>query len=160
MADWRLTYRGASFPAEMRIVDVNIGAPAIDVTSIEPATRAGGIFARRTVRGRSITVTFVLMENDPEKRMTLLKQVNSLLTSNAEVELTMGVNGARIMCTCTKLPDVSAAQFWEVLSFELYANDPYFYTTKTLSKTLAYTSNIIKLTDTNATNLAWKIIMN
>lgn len=160
MAEWKLTLARASFPAEMQIVDIIIGAPVVETTAVTPATRAGGIFARRTVRHRPIKVTFVLMEGDAVKRLRLARQVISVLQSNAEMELLSTVNNMRIMCTCTKLPDISAAQYWETLSFELTAQDPYWYSTALKTSTLSSTTNNIKQSDADVTSIAWKITMN
>lgn len=45
----------------IHVIDIVVGAPEIQSSSVSPATRNGDIYARRRYGKRSIDITFVVM---------------------------------------------------------------------------------------------------
>lgn len=78
MAEYDVNFRGVPLSTAapgVRLIDVDISAPEIENTMIQPALMSGSIFARQKYASRKITITFAVMENDIAKRHKIISDV-------------------------------------------------------------------------------------
>lgn len=111
--------------APVRVMDVFVSSPSVEVTALDVPLRAGAHFVRRKLGMRTVTATFVLLEPDEEKRRRYLADIVAWASSERECRLrsTPELEGY-LMAVCSQYPDQSSREFWEVLTLVFTAVDP------------------------------------
>ena len=111
--------------APVNVLDVVISAAPVNVATLDVPLLVGSKFVRRKIGTRTVTVTFVLMEEDEEARRRYLADIVEWATSDQEQVLksTPDANG-HLMAVCSQYPEQSSKQYWEVLTLAFTASDP------------------------------------
>lgn len=111
--------------APVNVLDVVISAAPVNVAMLDVPLAVGSKFVRRKIGTRTVTVTFVLMEEDEEARRGYIADIVDWATSDREQVLksTPDANG-HLMAVCSQYPEQSSKQYWEVLTLEFTASDP------------------------------------
>ena len=117
-----------SIGKEIRIIDVNVSAPSILPTIINPDLIDGALFSRSNYGERTVTVTFVIMTDDKARRSELFRELYlwADIKSTHSLVVPQEPDGY-LDAVCTSLPDASSASYWDQLELVFTAYDPYFH---------------------------------
>lgn len=113
---------------KIRVVDVVVSSPSVNLTTINPALRNGDIFARKLFAPRTVSVSFTIMESRMETRAEIISDVVEWASSDEEKRLFVPQHAdAFLEAVCTEYPEDSAANFWDVLTLVFRASNPFFH---------------------------------
>lgn len=111
--------------APVNVLDVIVSAPPVELVTQNIPLMDGARFVRRKRGMRTVTVPFVLMEQDEEVRRGHITDIISW-ASKGELCKLRGTPEpcGHLMAVCTQYPDQKSREFWEVLSLVFTALDP------------------------------------
>ncbi len=121
----------------IHILDVAVGAPGIENTTIQPALMDGDIFARTRYMSRTISIQFVVMASSILSRASTIAKLCKWAASREPKKLKIPSHGGYIMAVCSSFPSVSAKEYWEPLTIDFVADDPFFQSETESSVSLA-----------------------
>lgn len=113
---------------QVRIVDIVIGQPVLEVVAPAKALIAGSRFVRRRYSTREVVVTLDLSIQDVTTREAARKALLAWCDHDTPVWLQLdAVTGKHLVVTCSSLPEFSIGQWWlSDLQIKFTALDPYF----------------------------------
>lgn len=113
--------------APVNVLDVIVSSPDINLTMLDVPLRAGSQFVRKKIGTRTVTVPFLLMEQDAEKRRRHIENIIAWAGTEQECMLksTPEPEGF-LMAVCSEFPKQSSRDFWEVLTLVFTAADPHY----------------------------------
>lgn len=111
--------------APVNVLDVIVSSPPVNVTTLDIPLRAGAKFVRSKIGMRMVTVPFLLMEDDEEKRRTHIADIIEWATTEHECALlSTPESEGYLMAVCSQYPNQSSRDFWEVLTIVFTASEP------------------------------------
>lgn len=114
--------------APVTISGVYVEPPKIKPKWEDRPVNSGAHFIRTRYEERTIEISFYLPVVDAEERAEYIAAINAWAHSSEPKQLeTSKRPGKYIMAVLSKLPSPSAGKWWEKLSIEFEAGDPFFY---------------------------------
>lgn len=114
--------------ANVKLLDILISPMQVRDTVRERVLRSGADFVRVTGGTRTVSVSFVLLEADRERRQADLLAVNAWATSDIPGRLVFADHPGRYLTgICTSYPEPSLRQWWGTLQITFTCFDPYWY---------------------------------
>ena len=92
--------------AGAKITDITVSPIQWRVTARERPVRAGADFVRNVGGERTVTMTFVLLEQDADIRHEQISAINGWLHTEEPAQLVLpGYPGRYLMAECTEMPE-------------------------------------------------------
>lgn len=114
--------------AGARITDITVGPVKQTATVRARPIRGGADFVRIVSGERTVTMTFVLLQDDMERRQQDLGAVAGWLRTDTPQRLVLpGYPGRYLMGICTEFPEPYLRQWWAELRAVWTCYDPYWY---------------------------------
>lgn len=108
------------------ILDVRIGSPAIETSTITPGLSAGSLFARNRHKTRIIEMDIEL-PLDKDAYPDYVHAIRAWATSREPMQLVLSAyKGRYIMATCTNLNDFSVKTYWKPVTVKFECWEGYF----------------------------------
>lgn len=144
-----------SIDSAIKILDVTVGAPQVQNTTIEPALADGDIFARARFLSRKVLVTFLVMEDDMQRRALVLSRITAWANTRSPQKLRVPQEErGYLTAVCSSFPDDSARDYWTELHVEFTCNSPYYQANEESSVDLG-DSHVVTVVHADAP--AWRI---
>ena len=115
--------------ARVKIEDIKISGIQFSQTARQRAVAAGADFVRNRAAGRTVTVTFAVLQQDRNARQAAISAINAWAKSDKEYKLQIvGHPGRYLMAVCTEKPSPSTRQWWEAKLKLVFSciSDPYW----------------------------------
>lgn len=112
----------------IRILDVIVGAPAIEIETIKPAAADGVIFTRQKYGTRPVDVLFAVVEENPIRRRNIFDALAVWSHSREEKKITIQNYAGFLMGICSSFPPVSIRNYGEILTISFRCSNPFFDT--------------------------------
>ena len=142
-----------SLDSSIRIIDVIVGPPTVNPTTIDPAFVDGQVYARSSLGSRPIVISFVVMDNNMTRRRNVISKIVKWARIKTENKMVVPQESAGyINAVCTELPPNAAGEYWQTLQIVFTAFDPYFYATSESSANVGKTFTVLQ-----ADNPPWRI---
>lgn len=114
--------------AGAKITDITVSPIQWSSTARQRPIRAGADFVRQVGGERTITMSFVLLNNNMEMRQDELMTINSWLKGDTPRKLVLpGYPGRYLMALCTEFPEPYLREYWQELRAVWTCYDPYWY---------------------------------
>lgn len=108
------------------ILDVRIGSPAIETSTITPGISAGSLFARNRHKTRVIEVDIEL-PLDKESYPENVRAIRAWASSREPMQLVLSAyKGRYIMASCTNLNEFSVKTWWKPVTVKFECWQAYF----------------------------------
>lgn len=108
------------------ILDVRIGSPAIETSTITPGVSAGALFARNRHKTRIIEIE-VEVPLDKETYPENVRAIRAWATSREPMPLVLSAyQGRYIMASCTNLNEFSVKTYWKPVIIKFECWEAYF----------------------------------
>ena len=113
--------------AGAKITDITVSPIQWRVTARARPVRAGADYVRNTGGERTITMTFVLLERDTERRQQDISAICAWLHTDTPAQLVLpGHPGRYLMAECTEYPEALTRQYWQEMRAVWTCYDPYW----------------------------------
>lgn len=124
-----LLFNGVAFEdvAAVNIVDIVVSPITQAVTAVDRAVVPGADFVRIRGKTRTITVTFVLLDQDRDARCESMEAIRRWAASDKPQRLMLPDRiGQYIDAICTTFPQLSIREWWEVGKIVFTSYEPFF----------------------------------
>lgn len=101
--------------AGVRIDDIKVSGVQLSPVTRPRPIAPGAEFVRNRAAGRTVTVTFVLLDKDINTRQASLDAVSAWAKSDREYKLELPGRSRYLNAVCTEKPSSNTRQWWEKL---------------------------------------------
>ena len=113
--------------AGVKITDITVAPIQWSSVARQRPIRAGADFVRQVGGERQITMSFVLLDRDMERRQESISAINAWLKTDAPARLVLpGYPGRYLMAICTEYPEPYLREYWQELRAVWTCYDPYW----------------------------------
>ena len=119
--------------AAVDIEDIKVSGVQLQQTARQRAVAAGSDFVRSRAGGRTVTVTFAILQRDLATRAATLDAISAWAKTDKEYKLEIiGHPEKHLMAVCTEKPSPSLRQWWESKLRLVFTciSDPYWIGTE------------------------------
>jgi predicted phage tail component-like protein len=142
--------------ANVRLTDIVVSPMQVRETVRERTLRSGADFVRVTGGTRTVTVSFVLLDQDRTRRQEALLAVNAWACSDTPGRIVLHDHPGRYLTRiCTSYPEPSLRQWWGTMQIVWTCYDPYWYAMQektvpcgTAFRALGSAAPYVRITDT------------
>lgn len=112
----------------IHVIQCVVSQPAINPVTIAPTLADGEIFARRRYGTRTVTITFVVMDNNTTNRAATIRKIYQWAHSSTEKKLVVPQeSNGYLNAVCTELPTNAGREYWQTLGLVFTCYDPFYH---------------------------------
>lgn len=117
----------SDFVPYAQILDIRVGSPDIENTTIRPGISSGSIFVRNRLIHRKIELDIEL-PLDKKMYAANASRLRQWTYSEEPKDITIkGIRNKTIKGICTGISEISLRDYWKFLTVQFGCYDPYFY---------------------------------